>query len=266
MAKESCLYGFPDMFENTRYNRHEVMPEWGKDGQRQLSNLSVLVIGAGGVKCPLLVALATSGIGRIHFMEFDTVEESNLNRQWLYDEASIGKAKGEVALRKLAAINSTIDIQWFAERANYMTLLDRIPNYDIVVEGGDSLINRYEVNDACIEKKVPLVHASAHFAFGYVCSVIPMAGTMCLRCILKNEGGLRTSGGPVPVAGVATNIAGTLGAAEVLKYGLGRQSSMEVNRRLCFSSLLGEVEFMRIPAVAQSTCICQRGKAPSSNC
>jgi adenylyltransferase/sulfurtransferase len=246
------------MFEDTRYNRHENMPEWGKEGQRRISRLSVLAVGAGGVKSPLLMALVTSGVGRLHIMEFDSVENSNLNRQWLYKESDVGRPKGEVALRILRAMNSTIDIQWFGERANYDTLRNRVKNYDLIIEGGDSLANRYEVNDVCIENCVPFVHASAQYAFGYVCSVIPSKGTACLRCILQVDGGIRTTGGPVPVAGIATGIAGTLGAAEVIKYGLGRLDNMEVNRRLCFSSLLGEVEFMRIHATSRPGCACQK--------
>lgn len=103
-------------FKDERYNRQENMPEWGKTGQQRVSQGSVAVIGAGGVKSTLLMALVAGGIGKVGIVEFDTVELSNLNRQLLYRTPDIGSPKGVAAFRTLVDLNPDIDIRLFEEK------------------------------------------------------------------------------------------------------------------------------------------------------
>jgi molybdopterin/thiamine biosynthesis adenylyltransferase len=230
-------------FEDTRYNRQECMPEWGIHGQAMLASAKVVVIGAGGVKSTLLLDLVAAGVGTIRIIEFDRVEMSNLNRQLLYRTDDIGKQKGAAALSTLRALNPEIQIEWVAEKVEPHNALSLLQGHDIVVEGGDSPAGRNLVNETCLRGKLPFVHASAQFSYGYVFSVIPAWQTACFACFFPTDHTRATHTGPVPVNALSTSIAGTLGAAEVIKWLLGHHESIIANRRLCFSSLLLSAEF-----------------------
>lgn len=225
-------------FKDERYNRQENMPEWGKTGQQRVSQGSVAVIGAGGVKSTLLMALVAGGIGKVGIVEFDTVELSNLNRQLLYRTPDIGSTKGVAAFRTLVDLNPDIDIRLFEEkitRHNVDRLLDQ---YEVIVEGGDSPDGRNTINEYCLRTKKPMIHASAQFSYGYVFTMIPELKSACFACLFPTDHSRKEHTGPVPVNVLSTSIAGTLGAAEVFKWFLGHKANMYVNRRLTFSSLL----------------------------
>lgn len=231
-------------FQNTRYNRQVVMPEWGEEGQQKLAKASVVVIGAGGVKSTLLMALAACGIGRIRIIEFDQVELSNLNRQILYRTSDIGCGKGDCALRTLQDLNPDIHLELVRDKVgedNIHKLLD--DSWDFVVEGGESPAGRNLVNRFCLDVGKPFVHSSAQFSYGYTFSVIPSMKSACFACFFPNDHTRTVHTGAVPVNVLATSIAGSLGATEVVRWFLGHQESMMINRRIVFSSLLLSGEF-----------------------
>jgi len=241
-------------FENTRYNRQLMMPEWGAEGQKRVAQATVGVVGAGGVKSTLLMALAACGVGSIRFCEFDQVEVSNLNRQCLYSTGDIGIPKGLAAQKFLRQLNPEVCIEWRDARITSDNIDEHFAAVDIVVEGGDSPLNRNAVNDYCLRASKPMVHASAQYSYGYVCSVCPDACTACLACFFPDEIQRGESTGPVPVNVLSVQLAGTLGAAEVLKWILGYRDQMYVNGRFCFSSLLLSGCFEMRPQVRRPDC------------
>jgi molybdopterin/thiamine biosynthesis adenylyltransferase len=230
-------------FENTRYNRQELMPQVGLEGQARLSKASVAVIGAGGVKSPLLLYLAAAGIGRISVIDFDVVELSNLNRQILFTGSDIGQPKAVAAVRRLKDLNSSIAIEAITERVTAVNAPRLLNDFDIVVEGGDSLAGRLLINRYCLNSGQPMVHASAQFNYGYVLSMLANQ-TACFECVFPDLP--PGHGGSVPVMGVATGLAGVLGAGEVMKLVLGHGRPF-VNGIMTFSAFVGDFTFIPIP-------------------
>ncbi len=230
-------------FKNERYNRQEQMPEWGADRQKMLQNAKVVVIGAGGVKSTLLMSLAASGIGRLRIIEFDKVELSNLNRQILYKTKDVTRPKVEACRDMLSGINPEIHIEAINEKVDKHNISNFCDEFDFVVEGGESPAGRNLVNEYCLSSGKPFTHASAQFSYGYVFSVAPALKTACFACFFPTDHTRQEHTGPVPVNVLATSVAGSLGAAEVLKWFMGYRDSMFLNKRLCFSSLLLSGEF-----------------------
>lgn len=246
-------------FANTRYNRQENMPEWGKERQAMLRKAKVTVIGAGGVKSTLLMALAAGGIGNIKIVEFDKVELSNLNRQILYRTPDIGKPKGARALHTLKDLNPQVSIEWINDKIDRKNIFKHLNDADFIVEGGDAPAGRNLVNEFCLEYKKPFVHASAQFNYGYVFSVVPEDKTACFACFFPKDHTRRRSTGAVPVSVLSTELAGTLGAAEVFKWFLGYRDKLIVNKRLCFSSLILSERFQYLEQSRRKKCpVCSR--------
>lgn len=235
-------------FANTRYNRQELMPQLGPQAQRLLAQARVVSVGAGGVKSPLLYYLAAAGVGHLTIIDFDRVELSNLNRQILYTEADIGRNKAEAACDRLGQLNSEITLQAIDARVDEHTIDDLLEGHEIIVEGGDSLGGRLLCNDYCIRTRTPMVHASAQYGYGYVLTTLP-GETACFLCVFPDlpAGG----GGSVPVYGVSTGIAGSLGAGEVIKL-ITQTGKLLSDGYLTFSVASGRWEF--IPAPRDPAC------------
>lgn len=219
------------------------MPEWGSNRQNLLKDAKVAVIGAGGVKSTLLMALCAGGIGSIRIIEFDNVELSNLNRQILYRTSDIGHSKGQAALKTLQDLNSDINIELVEEKVTELNIDKLLKGWDFIVEGGDSPHARNVVNEYCLKNNKPMLHCSAQFSYGYIFSLIPEKQTACFACVFPNDYTRRESTGAVPVNVLSTSIAGSLGAAEVFKWFLGYKENMIVNKMFYFNSLLLNTSF-----------------------
>ena len=148
------------MMNLERYNRQIILPDFGISSQDKLLNSSVLVVGSGGLGCPALQVLVSSGIGKIGIVDFDVVEIQNLHRQFLFDEKDIGFPKVIVAEKHLKNRNSEAEIEIFNERITTGNVIHLIENYDIIVDCTDNFTTRYLLNDACFLMKKPLVYAS----------------------------------------------------------------------------------------------------------
>jgi adenylyltransferase/sulfurtransferase len=229
-------------FTDTRYNRQELMPQLGPDAQQRLRRARVVSIGAGGVKSPLLYYVVAAGIGTVRVIDFDRVELSNLNRQILFTIDDIGGNKAACARDRLLRLNDEVAIEAIAERVDESNIDELLSGFDIVVEGGDSLAGRLLVNDYCTRTTVPMVHASAQYGYGYVLSYLP-GQTSCFQCAFPDLP--RQHGGSVPVWGVATGIAGSLGAGEVVKLAAGAGTPI-VNGYLAFSAFQGRFDFVPV--------------------
>ena len=146
--------------ELVRYSRQMMIPEIGLKGQEKLKSAKVLVVGAGGLGCPVLQYLNAGGVGTIGIIDFDTIELHNLHRQILYSSEDIGKSKAITAVDKLKKQNSTTEFVLFNEMLNEGNATSIISQFDIVVDGSDNFLTRYLVNDTCVQLNKPLVYGS----------------------------------------------------------------------------------------------------------
>lgn len=209
--------------ELARYSRHITIPEFNIEGQRKLKAAKVLVIGSGGLGSPVLLYLAAAGVGHIGIVDFDVVDDSNLQRQILFSVDDVGQSKSETAKEKLLALNPHIDITVYNTRFTKENALSLIQDYDVVADGTDNFPTRYLVNDACVLAGKINVYASI-FRFEGQVSVfnylhengergpnyrdifpVPPPPNMVPNCA---EGG---------VLGVLPGIIGSMQASEVIK-------------------------------------------------
>ncbi|CAN5175748.1 HesA/MoeB/ThiF family protein [soil metagenome] len=146
--------------ELIRYSRQIMMPDIGLAGQQRLKNAKVLVIGAGGLGCPLLQYLTASGVGEIGVIDFDIIEAHNLHRQILYAADDVGKLKATTASQKLSLLNSNTSFIVFDEILNEENAEKIIDQFDIIADGSDNFLTRYLVNDVCVKMNKPLVYGS----------------------------------------------------------------------------------------------------------
>lgn len=170
----------PDQF--ARYSRHLRLPEIGVEGQRRLLEARVLLIGAGGLGCPLAQYLAAAGVGAIGLIDFDRVDASNLQRQVLYGTADVGRPKIEVARERIAALNPDVTVEAHEVLLSSDNALEILGGYDVVVDGTDNFPTRYLSNDACVLLGKPNVHGSI-FRFEGQATVFDASRGPCYRCL-----------------------------------------------------------------------------------
>lgn len=237
--------------EIKRYSRHLVLPEFGIEGQRKLKAASVLVVGTGGLGAPLLQYLVAAGVGRIGVVDFDTIDESNLQRQILFSTADIGKRKTAIAVEKLKAQNPLVEIVPHNVMLTSENALEIMDGYDVVADGTDNFPTRYLVNDACVLTGKVNVYASI-FRFEGQVSVFNYPekdGTRGpnYRDIFPDPPppGMVPSCAEGGVLGVLPGIIGSMQANEVIKVitGIGEPLS---GRLFLFDAAHFETRVMRI--------------------
>lgn len=166
--------------ELRRYSRQLMLADVGITGQEKLRNAKVLVIGAGGLGCPVLLYLAGAGVGTIGIIDFDTIEIHNLHRQILYDTDDVGKGKAFVAADKIRKKNPFIALTAYQEQFTAENCVEIISDYDIVVDGSDNFQTRYLVNDTCVALNKPLIYGSILLNNGQL-AVFNLQGSKNLR-------------------------------------------------------------------------------------
>ena len=171
--------------EVRRYSRHLIIPDVGMSGQKRLKNAKVLVIGAGGLGSPALLYLAAAGVGTLGIAEFDTVDESNLQRQVIHGVSDIDKPKGQSAKESIAEINPYVEVVLHEERLDNDNVLSVFEGYDLIVDGTDNFATRYMVNDAAYFLKIPYVWGSIYRFDGQASVFAPSMGDdlPCYRCL-----------------------------------------------------------------------------------
>jgi sulfur-carrier protein adenylyltransferase/sulfurtransferase len=209
--------------ELARYARHFVLPEFGMEGQWRLKNSSVLVVGAGGLGCPMLLYLAAAGVGRIGIVDPDRVDDSNLQRQVLYTTSDVGKYKVEAAKERLLSLNPHIQIETYSFGLTSANALKIIELYDLVADGTDNFPTRYLVNDACVLQGKVNVYASI-FRFEGQVSVFNFSKNKEERGVNYRDifptpppPGLVPDCAEGGVLGVLPGIIGSMQASEVIK-------------------------------------------------
>ena len=208
--------------ELIRYNRHLIMPEVGPEGQKKLKNSSVLCIGAGGLGSPLALYLAAAGVGRLGLVDFDVVDESNLQRQIIHDTAGIGTPKLVSAKKRLLALNPYITVETHEIRLSSENAVELFAKYDVIADGTDNFATRYLVNDACVLTGKPNAYGSI-FRFEGQLSVFGAKDGPCYRCLYPEPPppGLVPSCAEGGVLGVLPGVIGTMQAIETIKLLLG---------------------------------------------
>lgn len=211
-----------------RYSRHLILPEVGMAGQKKLRAASVLIIGVGGLGCPISLYLAAAGLGKLGLVDFDVVDKTNLQRQILYGDSVVGVPKVEAAGERLKDLNPDVEVEVYPVRLTSENAMQIMADYDIIVDGTDNFPTRYLTNDASVLLGKPYVYGSIFRFEGQVSTFLPkpfngFSRGPCYRCLFPSppppdavpscaEGG---------VLGVLPGIIGALQAAEVIKLIVG---------------------------------------------
>ena len=230
----------------SRYSRHIVLDEIGQAGQEKISQAKVLVIGAGGLGCPALQYLTAAGIGTIGIIDFDVVEESNLQRQILFGTSSLGINKAIAAKNRLEDLNPTINIIAYPEKLTPKNALELFEGYDIIVDGTDNFVARYLINDASILSNKPVVYGAIYKFEGQV-SVFNYQNGPSYRCLFATppkEGSVPNCS-EIGVLGVLPGIIGTMQANEVLKIILEFDNVL-TGKLFCFNAKTSETITLKI--------------------
>ncbi|MEW6321039.1 MAG: molybdopterin-synthase adenylyltransferase MoeB [Acidobacteriota bacterium] len=223
--------------EVRRYSRHLILPEVGMDGQRRLKASKVLCIGAGGLGSPVAMYLAAAGVGTLGLVDFDVVDESNLQRQLLHGTPDVGRPKLDSARDRLHALNPHVHVETYETALSSANALQLFAPYDVIVDGTDNFPTRYLVNDACVLTGKPNAYGSI-FRFEGQASVFGVKEGPCYRCLYPEPPppGLVPSCAEGGVLGVLPGIIGTIQAMETIKLLLGVGEPL-VGRFLVFDAL-----------------------------
>jgi molybdopterin/thiamine biosynthesis adenylyltransferase/rhodanese-related sulfurtransferase len=204
--------------QRNRYHRHILLPEVGEEGQRQLLEAKVLLLGAGGLGSPAALYLAAAGVGTLGIVDMDVVDHSNLQRQILHNVERVGERKVDSAKKTLTALNPDVNVVTHDVRFGADNIMEILDGYDVVVDGTDNFPTRYLLNDASLLKRIPVVHGSIFRFEGQVTVFDPYNGP-CYRCLLPEPPPpeLAPSCAEAGVLGVLPGIVGSIQALEAIK-------------------------------------------------
>lgn len=204
--------------EKNRYSRHLLLDKVGLEGQEKLKAAKVLVIGAGGLGCPVLQYLTAAGVGTIGIIDFDVVDETNLQRQVLFSVSDVGTNKAIAAKNRLEQLNQFVNFNVYEEKLSVKNALSLFEQYDIIVDGTDNFSTRYLVNDACVQANKPLVYGAIYKFEGQV-SVFNYQNGPSYRCLFPEapKAGTVPSCSEIGVIGVLPGLIGTQQANETIK-------------------------------------------------
>ena len=235
------------MEHSKRYSRQVALPEIGTIGQQKLLNAKVLVIGAGGLGCPVLQMLAASGVGTLGIVDGDVVDVTNLHRQLLYANEDCGTKKVEAAANAISRINPDINVNVYPEFISETNIATIVKDYEILVDCTDTIATRYLINDISVHLGKPMIYASIHKFEGQI-SVFNYQNGPSYRCLFPEKNSKEipncvTTG----VLGVLPNTLGMLQATEVLKIilGIGKVTSGELLIYHALHLSFNELEFSK---------------------
>ena len=235
-----------------KFEKQIILKKIGLAGQKKILSSNILVVGIGGLGCPLITYLASSGVGKIGIVDFDKVEISNLNRQTLFGINDLGKFKVDVAKKKIKLINKKIKIIAFKKKLNSKNIKIISKKFDIICDGTDNFNSRYLINDYCLKHKKVLISAAISKFNGHLFKFNFKKKGPCFRCFMPEipdiENNCQTEGIFSPVAGIM----GSLQANEVLKSILNFKKDL-TNQILIFDSL--KTEFRKSKISINRKCI-----------
>ena len=228
-----------------RFEKQIILKKIGISGQKKILMSSVLVVGVGGLGCPLITYLAASGVGKIGIIDFDKVEISNLNRQMLFGVNDIGKFKVDQVKKKIKNLNNKIKIISFKKKLTIKNIKKISKDFDIICDGTDNFNTRYLINDYCFKNKKILISAAISKFDGHLLKFNFKKKGPCYRCFMPEipnaENNCETEGIFSPVAGIM----GSLQANEVLKSILDTKNDL-TNQLLIFDGLKTQLRKIKI--------------------
>ncbi len=224
--------------DRIRYDRQMMLDGWDDEGQRRVKEARVCIAGVGGLGSPVALYLTAAGVGTLRLVDHDVVELSNLNRQVLYTESDVGRAKVNCAEERLRALNPEVRIEAIQERITKENISDLVGASDVIVDGMDHFPARFLLNEAAVQKKIPFVHGAIWGMGGQVTVIVP-GKTPCLACLFPETPPRKHS----PVLGTAPGVIGCIQATEVLKLLTG------IGNPLFGRLLLYDGEFMEFSEV-----------------
>ena len=224
--------------EVARYARHLSLPGVGLEGQKRLKAARVLCLGAGGLGSPASLYLAAAGVGTLGVIDFDVVDESNLQRQILHGSADVGRKKTDSARERLLETNPNVGVELHDVRFNSKTAMEIVKSYDLVLDGTDNFPTRYLSNDVCVFLKKPLVYGAISRFEGQCTVFAPHLGGPCYRCLFPEPPppGSVANCSEAGVLGVLPGIIGVLQAIEAIKLLIGAGDSL-LGRLVHFDAL-----------------------------
>lgn len=233
-----------DIDEVRRYSRHLIIPDVGPIGQKRLMNARVLCVGAGGLGSPTLMYLAAAGVGTLGIVEFDVVDESNLQRQIIHGVSDIGRSKAESARDSVFEINPLVEVVLHEERLDSTNVMDLFAQYDLIIDGTDNFATRYLVNDAAVLLGKPYVWGSI-YRFDGQASVFWAEHGPCYRCLYPEPPppGMVPSCAEGGVLGVLCATIGSIQVTEAIKLLTGIGDSL-IGRLKVYDAL--EMEFREV--------------------
>ena len=239
--------------DKERYKRNILLPEVGEEGQKKLAESRVLVVGAGGLGAPASLYLAAAGVGTIGIADFDRVDVSNLQRQILYREQDIGKAKAELAAEQLQSRNHSVRVELYPEGITAENAEEILAKFDVIVDASDNFPTRYLLSDTCMKLGKPDVYGAICEFAGQV-TVFASDGP-CLRCLCPEAED--PSGNPNSAAygvlGVIPGMIGCMQAAEVLKLLLGKGEPL-IGKMLFIDAKTWSTDLIEVPVHPQCSC------------
>lgn len=229
--------------ELLRYSRQILLPEWDVDAQLKLANARVLMIGAGGLGNPAAQILVRAGLGFLRLIDFDTIEESNLQRQFLFQSADVGQLKVEAAAQALRQMNPWTQVEAINLKVNAGNLPALLQDIDVVLDGSDNFATRDAVNKACVETGVPLLSAAAIGLQGQLAFFQPQQG--CYRCVFPDgvQDDTRQCAESGVLASTTAVMAGLQAHHALLYLGLGKVPLL--NRLLVWDGLSMQQRLLR---------------------
>ncbi|MFD7902471.1 adenylyltransferase/sulfurtransferase MoeZ [Kitasatospora sp. NPDC059722] len=238
--------------EVRRYSRHLIIPDVGMAGQKRLKNARVLCVGAGGLGSPALMYLAAAGVGTLGIVEFDVVDESNLQRQIIHGQSDIGRSKGESARDSVKEINPYVDVILHEERLDNSNVMEIFSGYDLIVDGTDNFATRYLVNDAAVLLGKPYVWGSI-YRFDGQASVFWAEHGPCYRCLYPEAPppGMVPSCAEGGVLGVLCASIGSIQVTEAIKLLAGVGDPL-VGRLMIYDAL--EMNYRQVKVRKDPNC------------
>ena len=241
--------------QKKRYSRQIISPLIGEEGQKKLSRISVLQIGAGGLGSPCSLYLTAAGIKELTILDNDILDVSNLQRQILYNETQIGKNKADLTKKVLSNLNSEVQINTYKDHIDEASIKKYLKGQDFIVDCSDNLPTKFLVNKVAVENNMKCVIAGIKDFYGQIITINPKKSA-CYQCVFPDpeKDSIDPNAGPLPVIGVTPGVLGTLEALEVIKTALRLPN---LYNHLLMVNLL-DLRFDKIQVVKDENCICSK--------
>ena len=240
--------------QKKRYSRQIISPSIGEEGQKKISNLRILQVGAGGLGSPCSLYLVAAGIKELTILDNDVLDVSNLQRQILYNESQLGGVKVELAKEVLSNFNSEVQVNAFKDYIDENSIKKYLKGQDFIIDCSDNLKTKFIVNKVAVDNNMKCVIAGIKDFYGQIMTINPKTSA-CYQCVFPEPEKKNVNappGSPLPVIGVTPGILGTLEALEVIKTALGLPN---LENKLLMVNLL-DLSFNIIKVAKDEHCIC----------